>query len=195
MHISTMNIAFCVYDGMTALDFVGMYDPLTRLDRMEFMSLEWDVCAQSEMVMTNQLSLDVDRVDPNLSEYDLVFLPGGYASRELRHNEAFLEWLRTADTCEYKTAVCTGSLLLGAAGFLSGRQATTHPSAFKTLSEYADVVDDRVVRDGSVITGRGVSSAIDLGLFVVEVLTDGETREAIARQMDYPYGDDVRDSA
>ena len=188
-----MNVAFCIYDGMTALDFVGTYDPLTRLDRMDFQPLEWDVCARSETVSANCLTFDVDRVEPDLGEYDLVFLPGGYASRELRHDEAFLEWLRTADACEYKTAVCTGSLLLGAAGFLSGRRATTHPNAFETLSEYAEVVDDRVVQDGTVITGRGVTSAIDLGLAVVEVLTDATTRDAIATQMDYPYGDDARD--
>lgn len=187
-----MNVAFCAYNGMTALGFIGMYDPLTRLDRMDFVSLEWDVCARSKTVMTNRLSLNVERISPNLGEYDLVFLPGGYASRKLRHDEAFVEWLQTSNDCEYKTAVCTGSLLLGAAGFLSRRRATTHPSPMEILSEYADAVDDRVVRDGPIITGRGVSSAIDLGLVVVEMLTDSETRSAIAEQMDYPYGNEAQ---
>ncbi|WP_240145857.1 DJ-1/PfpI family protein [Halococcus salsus] len=82
-------------------------------------------------------------------------------------------------------------MLLGAAGFLQGRRATTHPSELDTLAEYAEVVDNRVVRDGNVITGRGVSAAVDLGLYVVEMLSDVETREAIAKQMDYPYGEAV----
>ena len=115
-----------------------------------------------------------------------MFLPGGYATRDLRHDEVFAEWLRSAAPCEYKTSVCTGSLLLGAAGLLVGRRATTHPSEFDTLAEYAEIVDDRVVQDGNLITGRGVSSALDLGLYVVETLSDAETRTAIAKQMDFP---------
>jgi transcriptional regulator GlxA family with amidase domain len=186
-----MNIAFCIYNGMTALDFVGAYDPITRLDRMGFLPLNWDVCAHTEPVTANQLKFDVDRVGNDLGDYDLLFLPGGYATRDLRHDESFIEWLQTASTCEYLTSVCSGSLLLDAAGFLDDRRATTHPSEFDTLMEYAEVVDDRVVQDGNIITGRGVSSAIDLGLYVVEILSDAETREAIAEQMDYPYGEDV----
>jgi cyclohexyl-isocyanide hydratase len=186
-----MNVAFCIYDGMTVLDFVGAYDPITRLDRMNFIPMEWDSCARTEAVTANQLTLSVDRVEPDLGEYDLVFIPGEYATRTLRHDEAFLDWLRTAASCEYLTSVCTGSLLLGAAGFLKGRQATTHPSEFDTLAKYAEVVRDRVVHDRNVITGRGVSSAIDLGLYVVEMLSDVETRGAVADQMDYPYGENV----
>lgn len=182
-----MNAAFCIYDGMTVLDFVGAYDPITRLDRMEFMPLEWDVCAPTETVRANRLDIGIDRVSPDLGEYDLAFFPGGYATRDLQDDPEFLEWIETAESCEYLTSVCTGSLLLGAAGLLDGKRATTHPTAFEELAEYAEVLDDRVVEDGNVITGRGVSSSIDLGLYVVEVLTDPDTRAAIAEQMDYPY--------
>lgn len=183
-----MNVAFCAFEGMTALDFVGAYDPITRLDRMDFMALDWDVCAMTESVRSDGLTLDVDRIEPDLGEYDLVFVPGGMATRTLRHDDSFVEWLRTASDSEYVTSVCTGSLLLGAAGMLEGKRATTHPSAVDLLEEYAEVVDDRVVHDGSVITGRGVSSSIDLGLYIVEELSDRDTRRAIAEQMDYPYG-------
>lgn len=186
-----MNIAFCIFDGMTALDFVGAYDPITRLDRMDFMPLDWDTCARTESVTANGLTFSVDRVEPSLDQYDLVVLPGGYATRELRHDESFVGWLQTAESYEYVTSVCTGSLLLGAAGFLDGRRATTHPEAFEILAEYAEVVDERVVQDGNVITARGVTSAIDFGLYVVEVLSDTETRQAIGRQMDYPYGENL----
>ncbi len=182
-----MRIAFCIFEGMTALDFVGAYDPITRLDRMEFTSLEWDICAPTKSVESNRLNLQVDSVTPDLGSYDLIFVPGGYATRRLRNDESFIEWLQTAASCEYHTSVCTGSLLLGAAGFLEGRTATTHPNAVDMLSEYATVVDDRIVHDGNVITGRGVSSAIDLGLYIVEELSDTDTRDAIAKQMDYPY--------
>lgn len=183
-----MNIGFCIYDGMTVLDFVGAYDPLTRLDRMDFLPLDWDICARTEAVTADQLGLSVDRVEPDLNVYDLIFLPGGKATRELRHNEQFIRWLQTAESCDYLTSVCTGSLLLGAAGFLNERRATTHPTATNLLAEYTEVVDNRIVHDGNIVTGRGVSSSIDLGLYLVEVLTDSQTREAIAQQMDYPYG-------
>jgi cyclohexyl-isocyanide hydratase len=186
-----MQVAFCAYDGMTALDFVGAYDPITRLDRSGIRPLEWDVCAPSERVTTDGLTLDADRVTPDLGAYDLLFLPGGPPARELADDERVVEWLRSAEPCRYKTSVCTGSLLLGAAGFLEGRRATTHPEALEALGAYAEATDERVVRDGPVITGRGVSSALDLGLAVVEVLTDAETRAAVAEEMDYPYGEAV----
>lgn len=186
-----MKVAFCLYDGMTALDFVGAYDPITRLDRMEFMPLEWDVCARKETVRSNGLEFAIDRVRPDLGEYDMLFLPGGFGTRELQNDQSFLEWLQTAESCEYLTSVCTGSLLLGAAGFLEGKRATTHPNNFDSLDKYAEVVDERVVEDGRVITGGGVSSSVDLGLYVVEKLSDSETRAAIAEQMDYPYGSEL----
>ncbi len=187
-----MNAAFVVYDGLTALDFVGAFDPITRLGTMGYLDGEWDVCARTPTATANAgLRIGVDEVDPDLGEYDLLFVPGGYAARELVSDGQFLEWLRTGVDCEYKSSVCTGSLLLGAAGFLDGRAATTHPSAYGLLEEYCDVRSERVVADGNVITGRGVSSSIDLGLSIVETLTDRETRTAIAEQMDYPYGEAV----
>lgn len=173
------------------LDFVGAYDPLTRIDRMGFRDIEWDVCAKTDSVLANRLELGVDQVEPDLGGYDLVFIPGGVPARELRNDESFISWLRTADADDYITSVCTGSLLLGEAGFLEGKRATTHPTAYDVLETYATVVDDRVVHDGNVITGRGVSSSLDLGLYLVSELTDEQTRAAIAEQMDYPYGQDV----
>lgn len=183
-----MDVACCLYDDMTVLDFVGAYDPLTRLVADDSTSVSVDVCARAQQIRADGLTIAVDRVEPDLGGYDLLFVPGGQGSRALRTDDAFLDWLRSAAACEYLTSVCTGSLLLGAAGFLDGRRATTHPSAFDLLGEYAEVVDDRIVRDGRVITGRGVSSSLDLGLYLVELLADRETREAVAIQMDYPYG-------
>ena len=87
-----------------------------------------------------------------------------------------------------KASVCTGALLLGAAGFLKGKRATTHPNAFEELrSHCAHVVDDRVVDDGGIMTARGVTSSIDLGLYLVERLAGAEARARIATQMDYSY--------
>jgi cyclohexyl-isocyanide hydratase len=98
----------------------------------------------------------------------------------------FIAWLKTSAPCELKPSVCTGSLLLGAAGFLEGRRATTHPNAFRELERFcAKVVDQRVVDEGDVVTAGGVTSAIDLGLHLVERFVGREGGERIRRQMDY----------
>jgi cyclohexyl-isocyanide hydratase len=96
--------------------------------------------------------------------------------------------LRTADACKYKVSVCTGALLLGAAGFLTGKTATTHRTAFNDLKPYcASVVDQRIVDEGDVITARGVTSSIDLGLYLCEKLAGHEVKERIRQQMDYEH--------
>jgi transcriptional regulator GlxA family with amidase domain len=106
----------------------------------------------------------------------------------LREDSAFVDWLRTAEDIPLKTSICTGSLLLGAAGFLKGRKATTHPTAYDALAPHcAEVVRARVVDTGDVITARGVASALDLGLHVVERLAGAEARDTAAREMDDPY--------
>ena len=122
----------------------------------------------------------------SLNGYDLVIVPGGFGTRTLADNPAFIEWLKTATDCKLKASVCTGAPLLGAAGFLEGRRATTHRSAFQELAKYClTVVDDRVVDEGDVITARGVTSALDLGLHLVERLAGPEAGDRIRRQMDY----------
>jgi cyclohexyl-isocyanide hydratase len=109
-------------------------------------------------------------------------------TRPQQQDRTFIDWLRTAAPVKLKVSVCTGSLLLGAAGFLKGRRATTHPSAYQELEPYCKtVVKERVVDEGDIITARGVSSSIDAGLHVVERLAGPEARERIAQQMDYPY--------
>ena len=184
-----MNAAFIIFDQMTALDFVGFYDPLTRLKSMDFMSdFHWQICSFCDDVSDNQdLRFNADTLKRSLHDFDLLVVPGGYGTRSLQHNHEFIAWLQTAAPVPLKASVCTGSLLLGAAGFLKGRRATTHPKAYGELSRYCGMVSDqRVVDDGDVITARGVSSAIDLGLHLVERLAGKEVRIEIARQMDYP---------
>ncbi|WP_266080374.1 DJ-1/PfpI family protein [Haladaptatus caseinilyticus] len=183
-----MHIAFVAYDGMTVLDFVGIYDPLTRLDTMGFRNdVSWDVCARTDRVTANAgLEIVPDVVDEPLSGYDMLVVPGGFVARDLAENDEFTSWLATADA-EWIASVCTGSLPLGAAGFLEGKRATTHPDAYDRLAEYCEVVEERVVRDGRVVTAGGVTSGIDLGLWLCAELTDESIRDEIKTQMDYPY--------
>ncbi|MFD0673220.1 DJ-1/PfpI family protein [Cohnella sp. GCM10027633] len=185
-----MRIAYVLFDGMTTLDFAGVHEALPWMKVLGVMpELSWEFCADREEVKDDRgLRFKIDRVLPDLSEYDLVFVPGGMPTRQLRHDEAFVSWIRTAQDATYKVSVCTGALLLGAAGFLEGKRATTNPGAYDLLEPYcAEVVQERYVRDGNVITGGGVSASLDLGLFLVEMLTDKAVARQVQTNMHYPY--------
>jgi transcriptional regulator GlxA family with amidase domain len=182
-----MKIAFVIFDVLTALDFIGVYDAVTRLKTMGFIEdMRWDICAYTESV-SDKLGVvfTPNKVRESLGDYDLVIVPGGYGTRRLVDDAGFLAWLKTAESCPLKASVCTGSLLFGAVGFLEGKRATTHPSSFTELAKYCTVVDDRVVDEGDVITARGVSSSIDLGLYLCEKFAGREVMEKIRKQMDY----------
>ena len=186
-----MKTAFIIFDQMTALDLIGVYDPLTRLKSMSFIpEFNWEICAVKSKVSDDKgLQFTPDKVAEPLSDYDMLVVPGGFGTRSLQHDKSFVDWLRSSDPVKLKTSVCTGALLLGSAGFLKGKQATTHPNAFNELRPYcaAVVMDQRVVDEGGVVTARGVTSSIDLGLHLVKRLAGSKARVAIAKQMDYPY--------
>ncbi len=191
MNRDAPRIAFVVYDRMTVLDFVGIYDPLTRLKSMGFMpALTWDLCAMQPMARDDRgLSLNATRVNEPLGGYDILVVPGGFGTRTLKDDQRFVAWLKTAEPADLKVSVCTGALLLGAAGYLRGKKATTHPAEYEALRPYcAEVLRQRIVDEGSVITAGGVTAAIDVGLYVVERLAGRRVRQKIALQMDYPYG-------
>ncbi|WP_327860866.1 DJ-1/PfpI family protein [Aneurinibacillus thermoaerophilus] len=142
---------------------------------------------REEVADHHGMTFRIQQVRLDLSGYDLVFVPGKFATRQLKDDAEFIAWLQTAKEAEY-VSVCTGALLLGAAGFLRGKRATTNPSAYDLLAPYcSEVVKARVVRDGRVFTGGGVSASIDLGLYVIEHLTSVNVVKEVQRLMDYPY--------
>ncbi|MFC0215511.1 DJ-1/PfpI family protein [Paenibacillus chartarius] len=185
-----MKMAFVLFDGLTTLDVVGFYDAVTRLRVIDpDTNVSWDFCALTEWVTDDRgLTMKANRIQPNLGEYDLVFVPGGFATRQLRFDDRFIGWLRTAENAPLLVSVCTGALLLGACGFLAGKTATTNPSAYDLLLPYCRVLaKKRIVKDGAVITAGGVAASIDLGLAVAEHLTDTDTALKVQTLMDYPY--------
>ncbi|OPG98706.1 thiamine biosynthesis protein ThiJ [Chryseobacterium mucoviscidosis] len=185
-----MKIAFVLFDGLTFLDFAGFYDVINRLNFFEqTKGTTWETCAMTDQVTDESgLTLKVDRVKPDLAGYDLVFVPGGMGTRKLRFDEAFVGWLRQAENVPLKVSVCTGSLLMGAAGFLTGKKATTHPNVYDLLQPYvAEVIQTRIVKDGNVITAGGVATSIDLGIYVVGLLAGQEAAANVKLQIDYPY--------
>ncbi len=185
-----MKVAFVIFDRMTALDFIGFYDSVTRLKTMNFLpDLEWQVCAREDDVQDDRgLTFRASRTAETFEGYDLIYIPGGKGTRTLKDDADFIEWIRSASPCRTKVSVCTGALILGAAGFLEGRTATTHPNAYDRLETYTQKVSrERIVDDGEVITAGGVATSIDLGLYICEKFAGAEARSKIQKQMDYPY--------
>jgi imidazoleglycerol-phosphate dehydratase len=184
-----MKIAFAIFDGMTSLDFIGVYDPLIRLKTMGFLpELEWEICAQHAPVRDGTgLILTPTQVSQPLSGYDLVVLPGGHSIRQLIQDEGLLAWLRTAAGVPLKASVSTGALLWGAAGFLENRPATTHPNARAELRRFTEqALEQRIVDAGDVVTAGGATAAINLGLYLCERIASAEAAEKIREQVDYP---------
>ncbi|GGA01166.1 dimethylglycine dehydrogenase [Paenibacillus marchantiophytorum] len=185
-----MKMAFILFDDMTTLDFSGFHNAVTWLKKRNILDdLTWETCSNKQEVKDDRgMVIKVDRVFQDLSEYDLIFIPGGIATRSLIHDIEFMTWIKTAQNVKYKVSVCTGALLLGAAGFTKGKTITTNPLALDLLKPYCkDVVKVRAMRDGDVFTGGGITASIDLGLFFIETITNSESAQEIQKLMDYPY--------
>ena len=183
-----MKLAYIIFDGITWLDFIGIYDPISRLKSMRFIDdLSWDICAFGGSAKDNfGLEILPTKIGESLAAYDAIIIPGGHGTRLLQFDNEFLSWIKTAEDVKYKMSVCTGSLILGAAGFLKDKSATTHFSEYETLQSYCrTVVKKRIIEDGDVITAAAVSSSIDLGLFLCEKWAGKEAAQEIRKRMDY----------
>lgn len=180
-----MLIAIPIFDKLTVLDAIGPYEVLHRLPdtRVVFVAHEaGPIRADSRM-----LTLVAESAFADVPEPDVVVVPGGWGTRALLDDATILDWLRHAhDHTTFTTSVCTGALLLAAAGILAGLEATTHWGAMHELERLgATPVERRVVRQGKVITAAGVSSGIDMALTLAAELTDERTAEAIQLMIEY----------
>ncbi|WP_330460849.1 DJ-1/PfpI family protein [Streptomyces sp. NBC_00820] len=180
-----MQIAIVLYDRFTALDAVGPYETLGRLPGAETVFVaERTGPVRNE---TGNLALTADRTLADVPAPDIVVVPGGPGQTPQMDNEVLLDWLRAADaTSTWTTSVCTGSLLLAAAGLLNGRRATSHWLALDTLREFgAEPTGERVVFDGKYVTAAGVSSGIDMGLTLLGRLAGDEHAQAVQLLTEY----------
>ncbi|MFC4507457.1 MULTISPECIES: DJ-1/PfpI family protein [Streptomyces] len=159
-----MQIAIVLFDRFTALDAVGPYEILARLPGAETVfAAERTGPLRTD---TGNLALVADRTLAEVPRPDIVVVPGGPGQTPQMENETLLDWLRAVDaTSVWTTSVCTGSLLLAAAGLLRGRRATSHWLALDQLTRFgAEPTGERVVTDGKYVTAAGVSSGIDMAL-------------------------------
>ncbi|MEW2401944.1 DJ-1/PfpI family protein [Streptomyces sp. NPDC046862] len=180
-----MQIAIVLYDRFTALDAVGPYETLGRLPDAETVF----VAEETGPVRTDTgaLAITADRTLADVPNPDIVVVPGGPGQTQQMENETLLAWLRTADrTSAWTTSVCTGSLLLAAAGLLEGRRATSHWLALDFLEHFgAEPTGERVVTDGKYVTSAGVSSGIDMGLTLIGRIAGDEHAQAVQLLTEY----------
>jgi putative intracellular protease/amidase len=181
----TMEIAIPIFDEITALDAIGPYEVLSRLPaaRVHFLALE----PGPKRTDNGMLALTADHALTEFPRPDVIVFPGGYGTRPLMTDEAMLAWVREAhETSQWTTSVCTGALVLGAAGILNGLEATTHWRVLDKLAELgARPVSRRVVEQGKVITAAGVSSGIDMALTLAAHIAGEDVARAIQLFIEY----------
>jgi putative intracellular protease/amidase len=182
-----MQIAIPLFPQFTALDGIGPYEVLQRIPGFDVTFIGHET---GEVRSDNGfLGITVDKVFEDMPRPEIIVFPGGIGTRPLMDDERVLDWVRNAhETTVFTTSVCTGSLVLGAAGLLDGLTATTHWSVRDMLTKLgATPTDDRVVEhlDKRIITAAGVSSGIDMALRLVELLVDETAAKASQLMIEY----------
>jgi transcriptional regulator GlxA family with amidase domain len=182
-----LQIAIPLFPRFTALDAVGPYEVLQRIPTFDVTFVghtRGEVRSENAM-----LGLSADATFEELSRPDVIVFPGGVGTRPLEQDERVLEWVRRAhEHTRFTTSVCTGSVVLGAAGLLRGLAATTHWSCYRDLSAHgAEPTPERVVEhlDRRIITAAGVSSGIDMALRLTELLADRTAAQAAQLMIEY----------
>jgi transcriptional regulator GlxA family with amidase domain len=181
------TIAIPVFDRFTALDGIGPYEVLQRVPGY----VVTFVGDRREVIRSDNgfLGIQVDATYDEVPAPDIIVFPGGVGTRELIGDQRVLDWVRNAHrTTTFTTSVCTGSLVLAAAGLLDGKTATTHWSAMDALGKLGAVpTSQRVVEhlEDRIITAAGVSSGIDMALRLVELMVDQTAAEAMQLMIEY----------
>lgn len=199
--VSGSRIAVAAFEGMTLLDLVGPLDALSRIATMGF-----DETTTCEVIALTRpegesavlevpvwsargAALSVERYRPALDAFDLLVVPGGPGTRALEKDAELVSYLASYPRNRLVASVCTGALLLGAAGRLEGRRATTHRTQLDQLARFgATAVEERVVDEGQLVTAGGVTAGIDLGLHLVRRLLGDVVGDRIAIQMEAKSG-------
>ncbi|MFB7466522.1 DJ-1/PfpI family protein [Streptomyces sp. NPDC056224] len=180
-----MQIAVLLYDRFTALDAIGPFDTLGRLQGAETVF----VSEHPGPVRTDNGSLAIvaDKALHEVTRPDIVVVPGGPHPEVEMKNPAVLDWLRAVDaTTTWTTSVCTGSLLLAAAGLLDGRRAASHWLFLDQLQQFgAEPTGERVVSDGKYVTAAGVSAGIDMGLTLLGRIAGDEYAQTVQLMTEY----------
>ena len=180
-----MDIAIPIFDRITALDAIGPYEVLSRLPGAR---VRWVAISAGTYKTDNRmLTMTADEPLSAVPHPEILVVPGGFGTRDLMTPNPLLDWIRTAhETSQWTTSVCTGSLLLGAAGLLKGLDATSHWAALDDLAALgAKPTLERVVERGKIITAAGVSSGIDMALRLAAHIAGDDFAQGIQLGIEY----------
>ncbi|HEY1854966.1 MAG TPA: DJ-1/PfpI family protein [Solirubrobacterales bacterium] len=180
-----MKTTILIFDGLAALDAIGPYEVFRSTPGWE---VEFVAPERGEVrTECGSLGIVADRACAEVGAADVVLVPGGRGNRVLLEDEPLLEWLREIDRVSaWTTSVCTGSLVLGAAGLLRGRRATGHWLYLEPLRAFgAEPVVGRYVEDGKFLTAAGVSAGIDMALHLVGREAGPEIAQAVQLGIEY----------
>ncbi|MGH7286939.1 MAG: DJ-1/PfpI family protein [Myxococcota bacterium] len=179
-----MQIAILLYDGFTPLDVVGPYEVLARTPGVTVSCVASDV---GPVETDAGLSIVADTPLRALQKPEIVVVPGGLGAGSAASDREVIGWITSAHAnTTWTTSVCTGALILGAAGLLRGVRATTHWNHVHRLEAYGAIpTEQRVVRDGKIVTAAGVSAGIDMGLQLVQILKGDVVAQAVQLSMEY----------
>jgi putative intracellular protease/amidase len=180
-----MDIVILLFDRFEPLDAMGPYEILAHIPGAKVRFVAPESGRVTDVI--GSLPVDVPTRYANVEACDVLLVPGGGGVRPLLKDQDFLGWLRRVHvTTRFTTSVCTGSLLLAAAGLLDGLTAATHWGAIGEIEGYgATYTPDRVVRHDRIITSAGVSSGIDMALHLAALLSDDTTAQAIQLYTEY----------
>lgn len=180
-----MQIAYLLYDRFTALDITGPHEVLNSVPGNESVFVGETVGPVRNE--SDTLSLVADASLDEVRGPDILVVPGGFGTRALLEHEPLLEWIREVhEGTTWTTSVCTGSLLLAAAGLLDGAPATTHWLARDLLASLgARPVPERIVEHGKIVTAAGVSAGIDMALRLVQLINGDEVAQAVQLGIEY----------
>ena len=183
---NAMRIAFLIFDNLTTLDAIGPFEVMCRIPGAEVMFVG-ETAGIKRADPPKSLGIVADYSIADVTSADILVVPGGRGEAQVREKPHMLEWVRQIDkTTQWTTSVCTGALVLGAAGLLKGRPATTHWARLEMLREFGAVPrSERVVEDGKIITAAGVSAGIDMGLHLVRRVAGDTVAHAIQVGIEY----------
>lgn len=186
-----INIGILVFEDIEELDFIGPFEVLSYINKIRPQSTNvWIVSDGKEIIIGyNGLRFFADYTIDSCPHMDVLIVPGGQGRKSAMKNENILSFIKSRyGELRYLSSVCTGALIIGAAGILNGRSATTYHTAFHELSQMGAVPKiSKVVQDGKIITGAGVSSGIDVGLYLLSKLFDEITANQVADKIEYSW--------
>jgi len=192
------KIGIYIFPNVEELDFIGVFEVLAKTNAMKDEGklpiqkpLQVDIIASQKIVTcANGLLVKPHKVTEDFEDYELLIVPGGKGIAKLVDDDDFLKKIKNFAVKHVICSVCTGIFVLGKAGLLKGKRATTHREHKEKLKEFCEVVDSRVYVDGNIISAGGIACSLDLGLKILELIYGEKVARIVADRLEIPLRDE-----